>query len=126
MRIAVAGASGYVGGELLRLALGHPEVEVGALTAGDSAGSLLGAHQPHLSALADRTIVATTPEALAGHDVVFLALPHGRSAELAAQLLSQLARSGVAEQDPEHPEVVGACDPYPEAFNATLRRFLAG
>ena len=86
MRIAVAGASGYVGGELLRLALGHPEVEVGALTAGDSAGSLLGAHQPHLAALADRTIVATTPEALAGHDVVFLALPHGRSAELAAQL----------------------------------------
>ena len=49
MRIAVAGASGYVGGELLRLALGHPEVEVGALTAGDSAGSLLGAHQPHLA-----------------------------------------------------------------------------
>jgi N-acetyl-gamma-glutamyl-phosphate reductase len=86
MRIAVAGASGYVGGELLRLALGHPEVEVGALTAGDSAGSLLGAHQPHLSALADRTIVETTPEALAGHDVVFLALPHGRSAELAARL----------------------------------------
>ncbi|MEJ2871692.1 N-acetyl-gamma-glutamyl-phosphate reductase [Actinomycetospora sp. OC33-EN08] len=86
MRIAVAGASGYVGGELLRLALGHPEVEIGALTAGDSAGSLLGAHQPHLSTLADRPIVETTPEALAGHDVVFLALPHGRSAELAARL----------------------------------------
>ena len=58
MRIAVAGASGYVGGELLRLALGHPEVEVGALTAGDSAGSLLGAHQPHLTALADRPVEA--------------------------------------------------------------------
>jgi N-acetyl-gamma-glutamyl-phosphate reductase len=86
MRIAVAGASGYVGGELLRLALGHPEVEVGALTAGDSAGSLLGAHQPHLTPLADRPIVPTTVDALAGHDVVFLALPHGRSAELAAQL----------------------------------------
>ncbi|WP_018335610.1 N-acetyl-gamma-glutamyl-phosphate reductase [Actinomycetospora chiangmaiensis] len=86
MRIAVAGASGYVGGELLRLALGHPELEVGALTAGDSAGSLLGAHQPHLTPLADRPIVETTVDALAGHDVVFLALPHGRSAELAAQL----------------------------------------
>jgi N-acetyl-gamma-glutamyl-phosphate reductase len=86
MRIAVAGASGYVGGELLRLALGHPEVEIGALTAGDSAGSLLGTHQPHLTPLADRPIVETTVEALAGHDVVFLALPHGRSAELAAQL----------------------------------------
>jgi N-acetyl-gamma-glutamyl-phosphate reductase len=86
MRIAVAGASGYVGGEVLRLALGHPEVEIGAVTAGESAGSALGAHQPHLTALADRTIGETTPEQLAGHDVVFLALPHGRSAELAAQL----------------------------------------
>ncbi|GLZ56250.1 N-acetyl-gamma-glutamyl-phosphate reductase [Actinomycetospora sp. NBRC 106378] len=86
MRIAVAGASGYVGGELLRLALGHPEVEIGALTAGDSAGSLLGTHQPHLTPLADRPIVETTVEALVGHDVVFLALPHGRSAELAARL----------------------------------------
>lgn len=86
MRIAVAGASGYVGGEVLRLALGHPEVEIGAVTAGESAGSPLGAHQPHLPALADRTIAETTPEQLAGHDVVFLALPHGRSAELAAQL----------------------------------------
>jgi len=86
MRIAVAGASGYVGGEVLRLALGHPEVEIGAVTAGESAGSPLGAHQPHLPALADRTIAETTPEQLGGHDVVFLALPHGRSAELAAQL----------------------------------------
>jgi N-acetyl-gamma-glutamyl-phosphate reductase len=86
MRIAVAGASGYVGGEVLRLALGHPEVEIGAVTAGESAGSALGAHQPHLPSLADRTIAETTPEQLAGHDVVFLALPHGRSAELAARL----------------------------------------
>ncbi|MHC1561600.1 N-acetyl-gamma-glutamyl-phosphate reductase [Actinomycetospora sp. C-140] len=86
MRVAVAGASGYVGGEVLRLALGHPEVEIGAVTAGESAGTALGAHQPHLPSLADRTIAATTPEELAGHDVVFLALPHGRSAELAAQL----------------------------------------
>jgi len=86
MRIAVAGASGYAGGELLRLALGHPEVEIGTLTAGDSAGSALGAHQPHLPTLAGRVLEPTTAEALAGHDVVFLALPHGRSAELAAQL----------------------------------------
>lgn len=86
MRIAVAGASGYVGGEILRLALGHPEMEVGALTAGASAGELLAAHQPHLAALADRPLEATTVEALAGHDVVFLALPHGRSAALAAEL----------------------------------------
>ena len=86
MRIAVAGASGYVGGELLRLALARPDAEIGTLTAGGSAGSTLGEHQPHLPGLADRPLVETTPEALAGHDVVFLALPHGHSAELAARL----------------------------------------
>jgi N-acetyl-gamma-glutamyl-phosphate reductase len=86
VRIAVAGASGYAGGELLRLLLGHPDVEIGALTAGSSAGSRLAGHQPHLLPLADRVLVETTPQTLAGHDVVFLALPHGRSAEVAAKL----------------------------------------
>jgi N-acetyl-gamma-glutamyl-phosphate reductase len=86
VRIAVAGASGYAGGELLRLLLGHPEVEIGALTAGGNAGSALGSLQPHLLPLADRVLAESTAEVLAGHDVVFLALPHGRSAELAAQL----------------------------------------
>ncbi|HEX5403648.1 MAG TPA: N-acetyl-gamma-glutamyl-phosphate reductase [Pseudonocardiaceae bacterium] len=86
VRAAVAGASGYAGGELLRLLLGHPEVEIGALTAGGSAGTLLAAHQPHLVPLADRVLADTTPDTLAGHDVVFLALPHGKSAEIAAAL----------------------------------------
>ena len=84
--IAVAGASGYAGGELLRLLLGHPDVEIGALTAGGNAGTPLSAHQPHLLPLADRVLTETTAEQLAGHDVVFLALPHGHSAEIAAQL----------------------------------------
>lgn len=86
LRVAVAGASGYVGGELLRLLLGHTGVTIGALTAGDNAGTPLGAHQPHLVALADRLLADTTAENLAGHDVVFLALPHGASADLAARL----------------------------------------
>jgi N-acetyl-gamma-glutamyl-phosphate reductase len=86
VRVAVAGASGYAGGELLRLLLGHPDVEIGALTAGDSAGTPLAVHQPHLVPLADRVLTDTTPEVLAGHDVVFLALPHGHSAEIAAAL----------------------------------------
>jgi N-acetyl-gamma-glutamyl-phosphate reductase len=84
--VAVAGASGYAGGELLRLLLGHPDVEIGALTADSSAGSSLGAHQPHLLPLADRVLVPTEADALAGHDVVFLALPHGKSGALAAEL----------------------------------------
>jgi N-acetyl-gamma-glutamyl-phosphate reductase len=86
MIVAVAGASGYAGGELLRLLLQHPELEIGALTAASSAGSRLGEHQPHLPSLADRVLAATTAAELAGHDVVFLALPHGASAPLAAQL----------------------------------------
>ncbi|QUQ72590.1 N-acetyl-gamma-glutamyl-phosphate reductase [Kutzneria sp. CA-103260] len=86
VRVAVAGASGYAGGELLRLLLGHPEVEIGALTAGGNAGTPLSQHQPHLVPLADRVLADTTAAELAGHDVVFLALPHGKSAELAAQL----------------------------------------
>jgi len=86
VRVAVAGASGYAGGELLRLLLGHPEVEIGALTAGGNAGTPLSQHQPHLVPLADRVLKDTTAAELAGHDVVFLALPHGKSAELAAQL----------------------------------------
>jgi N-acetyl-gamma-glutamyl-phosphate reductase len=86
VNIAVAGASGYAGGELLRLLLTHPEVEIGTLTAASSAGTKLGVHQPHLVPLADRVLAETTPETLAGHDVVFLALPHGHSAEIAAQL----------------------------------------
>ncbi|MEU4741187.1 N-acetyl-gamma-glutamyl-phosphate reductase [Actinosynnema sp. NPDC023658] len=86
VRIAVAGASGYAGGEVLRLLLGHPDVEIGALTAGGNAGTKLLAHQPHLLPLADRVLEETTAETLRGHDVVFLALPHGHSAEIAAQL----------------------------------------
>ncbi|WND38557.1 N-acetyl-gamma-glutamyl-phosphate reductase [Streptomyces sp. BB1-1-1] len=86
VRAAVAGASGYAGGELLRLLLAHPEVEIGALTGNSNAGQRLGALQPHLLPLADRVLEATTPEVLAGHDVVFLALPHGQSAAVAEQL----------------------------------------
>jgi N-acetyl-gamma-glutamyl-phosphate reductase len=86
VRVAVAGASGYAGGELLRLLLGHPATEIGTLTAGDSAGSTLGEHHAHLVHLADRRLHPTTPEVLSGHDVVFLALPHGHSARLAAEL----------------------------------------
>jgi len=99
VRAAVAGASGYAGGELLRLLLGHPEFEVGELTAATSAGSPLGEHHPHLLPLADRVLQPTTAEALAGHDVVFIALPHGAAGPLAAQLP---AGSVVVDCGPDH------------------------
>ena len=86
IRAAVAGASGYAGGEILRLLLAHPRLEVGAVTAGGNAGERLGSLHPHLTPIADRELEPTTAAVLGGHDVVFLALPHGHSAALAAQL----------------------------------------
>ncbi|GAB3668676.1 N-acetyl-gamma-glutamyl-phosphate reductase [Actinocorallia lasiicapitis] len=86
IRAAVAGASGYAGGELLRILAGHPRFEIGTLTAGSNAGSALGTLQPHLRSLAGRVLTETSPETLADHDVVFLALPHGASGPLAAEL----------------------------------------
>lgn len=83
---AVAGASGYAGGEVLRLLLGHPHIEIGTLTGGGNAGKALGELQPHLLPLADRVLAPTDIGSLSGHEVVFLALPHGQSAAIAEQL----------------------------------------
>lgn len=86
VRAAVAGASGYGGGELLRLITGHPDLELGPVTASANAGAAVTDVHPHLVSLADRTFGRTAPEALADADLVFLALPHGESAALAAGL----------------------------------------
>ena len=83
---AVVGASGYAGGELVRLLLAHPAFEVGPLHAGSSAGKRVTDLHPHLTPLADRTFLRTDLDALAGADVVFLALPHGESGAIAADL----------------------------------------
>lgn len=71
---------------MLRLLANHPDVTIGAITAHSNAGTTLGSLAPNLHALADRVLVETTVENLSGHDVVFLALPHGASAAIAAQL----------------------------------------
>jgi N-acetyl-gamma-glutamyl-phosphate reductase len=86
LSVAVAGASGYAGGELLRLLAAHPEFTVTTVTAFQNAGQPLSALQPHLRSLSHLTLVETTPQNLAGHDVVFLALPHGKSGEITAAL----------------------------------------
>ncbi|PFG31069.1 N-acetyl-gamma-glutamyl-phosphate reductase [Paramicrobacterium agarici] len=84
--VAVAGASGYAGGELLRLLAEHPEFEITTVTAHSNSGAPLVALQPHLRSLRHLTLVDTTPERLSGHDIVFVALPHGKSGELTAHL----------------------------------------
>ncbi|MGO9054716.1 MAG: N-acetyl-gamma-glutamyl-phosphate reductase [Streptosporangiaceae bacterium] len=88
-RVAVAGASGYAGGELLRLLAAHPDLELGAVTADSSAGKAIGEVHPHLAginALADRVLQPHGEASLAACDLVFLALPAGQSAALAATL----------------------------------------
>src|SRR5271156_1713007 len=91
IKVAIAGASGYAGGEILRLLLGHPayadgRLTIGSLTAAASGGRLLAEHHPPLTPLASRVVEPTELDVLSGHDVVFLALPHGHSAALAEQL----------------------------------------
>jgi N-acetyl-gamma-glutamyl-phosphate reductase len=83
---AVAGASGYAGGELLRLLLGHPELSIGPVAAGTAAGRPVTELHPQLPQLAGATFTATDPAALAEADLVFLALPHGESAAVVAAL----------------------------------------
>jgi N-acetyl-gamma-glutamyl-phosphate reductase len=92
-RVAVAGASGYAGGELLRLLAGHPDLEIGPLSAGSSAGTPVTVVHPQLTGhpgLDDSVLARTDPEVLAQADLLFMALPHGESAQLAARLPAQL------------------------------------
>ena len=81
--VAIAGASGYVGGELLRLVSAHPELKIKTVTANSNVGESVGTLHPHLVEYADLKFVPTDAEHLSGHDVVFLALPHAKSAEVA-------------------------------------------
>jgi len=107
--VAVAGASGYAGGEMLRVLLGHPEAEIGALTAHSNAGTLLGTHQPHLRSLAQRVLQPTDVDALVGHDVVVLALPHGASGAVAAELAARGDAAVVVDLGADH-RLIDAAD----------------
>ncbi|MEK9663077.1 MAG: N-acetyl-gamma-glutamyl-phosphate reductase [Candidatus Nanopelagicales bacterium] len=87
---AVAGASGYAGGELLRLLLGHGSIQIGPVVGGSKAGQTLGEVHPQLPELADTRLMATDPDVLGAADIVFLALPHGQSAAIARALPADL------------------------------------
>ena len=91
VRVAVAGASGYAGGELLRLIVSHPDLELGPVTAGARAGAAVADVHPQLPSLAGRTFERADPDVLSAADLVFLALPHEESAATAAGLPGQVA-----------------------------------
>ncbi|CAN5232126.1 N-acetyl-gamma-glutamyl-phosphate reductase [soil metagenome] len=86
LSVAVAGASGYAGGELLRLLAQHPEFSIITVTANQNAGQPLLAVHPHLVSLRHLVLKETTPSVLSGADIVFLALPHGMSGAITADL----------------------------------------
>ncbi|MBK0331046.1 N-acetyl-gamma-glutamyl-phosphate reductase [Brachybacterium sp. MASK1Z-5] len=86
LRAAVVGASGYAGGETLRILADHPRIDVATVTAHSSVGKRLSEVAPHVHLDEDLELVDTTVENLSGHDVVVLALPHGQSGQIAAQL----------------------------------------
>ena len=86
LSVAVAGASGYASGELLRILSAHPEFDVTTVTAFQNAGERLIDVQPHLRSLAHLVLKPTDAATLAGHDVVFLALPHGKSGDVTKDL----------------------------------------
>ncbi len=85
-RVAVAGAGGYAGGELLRLLAAHPDLEVVTVCGNEQAGQPLARIHPQLASLAGMTLAPTRPELLADVDLVFLALPAGKSGSLAAAI----------------------------------------
>ena len=94
MRVAVAGASGYAGGELLRLLAAHPDFELGVLTADSSAGKTVGeVHQQLAGAtgLAARVFEPHSALKAGDFELVFLALPSGQSAPVAAELTDEVA-----------------------------------
>src|SRR3954447_26659863 len=84
--VGVTGGTGYAGGEVCRLLAGHPNLRLVGVHAASSAGSRFGDLQPHLLPYAELEVHPSDPESLSGYDVVVLALPHGQSAAIAAQL----------------------------------------
>ncbi len=84
--VAVAGASGNVGGELLRLIAKHPQLELKTVTASSMVGEKVSKLHPGVGKYADLVFSSNDAQSLSGHDIVFLALPHSKSAEVAAWL----------------------------------------
>ena len=84
--VAVAGATGYAGGEALRILAAHPDFDITCVAGHSSVGESMAKHMPHIPQLANLVVEDTTPEVLNVHDVIILALPHGASGKLASQL----------------------------------------
>ena len=90
MKTAVIGASGYAGGELLRLLASHPHFDVVAITAHSNAGEKVSSVHPHLQSYVGRKFVSSDVVDFTAIELVFLALPHGESSALIAKIPSNV------------------------------------
>ena len=90
MKIGVVGASGYSGGELLRLLSSHPHFQVEYVAAGSQAGASITSVHPQLVNYADRTFEATEISQMNKCELLFFALPHGESAKIIAEVDSKI------------------------------------
>ena len=86
IKVGVIGASGYAGGELLRLLLGHPEFHLTYISAGSNAGELITSIHPALTAFGLQKFETTSSAAANKCDLLFIALPHGESAKLIKEI----------------------------------------
>lgn len=102
MKVSIIGASGFAGGEILRIVAAHPAFEVDQLCASSSVGKKLGEFHPQLPQLAQRKLTAVDPGALKDSSVIFLALPHGQSGKIAGQLRATGVESLLVDCGADH------------------------
>ncbi|MEO8469749.1 MAG: N-acetyl-gamma-glutamyl-phosphate reductase [Chloroflexota bacterium] len=122
IRVGVIGATGYVGGELIRLLDRHPAVSLVGLTGRDRTGDAIGSVHPHLST----TGLTLDGDLKSEVDAVFLALPHGTAAERVGAFLDRGIT--VIDQGPDfrlrdpadYPRWYGFEHPHPELLNTTV------
>lgn len=127
LRVAVAGASGYAGGELLRLIAAHPHFTLAVATSEKSAGASVASSFPHLAGIVDHTFEAMAPEALAERaDAVLLALPHTKSFEAVAictkagKLVVDLSADYRLTDPAAYPTWYQATHPYPDLLKQAV------
>ena len=102
LRVAIAGASGYAGGEAARLLADHPHFVVATLTAHSSVGETVESIHPHLTSLRGMVFQETSVDTLAGHDVIIFALPHGQSGEIASALIKRAGHTLLIDLGADH------------------------
>ncbi|HWG89697.1 MAG TPA: N-acetyl-gamma-glutamyl-phosphate reductase [Candidatus Thermoplasmatota archaeon] len=124
LRVGIAGASGYLGAELLRILANHPHAEVTAITSTSQVGASLGDVLPQFSGVYDLRFTASEGASFRGVDVVFLATPHGAAAKLVPEIRAANPAAKIIDLSQDHrvgDEGYGAVYGLPELFRGKLQ-----